>query len=159
MTHPDADNNPEQNPLHSVKPTASRPGDNDPLGPAVPSRPGTYDPLAVGTDPQTVPPCASCGGIVSNGVCGACGQMQGTGQPMQQPMASWTVEADYEWVEELDLELEDKTARSHFTPSAQRELIEENMGARARNYDKLNLDGTHYPASQDSNPFDDYFLW
>jgi phosphohistidine swiveling domain-containing protein len=134
---------------------SSRPGDNDPLGPAAPSRPGTYDPLA------TAQTCAGCGGSVLNGTCTQCGEVANS-DFVPQPtglIASWKVEADYEWVDELDLELEDKTARSHFTPSAQRELIEENMGARARNYEKLNLDGTHYPEDRDENPFDQFFLW
>lgn len=52
--------------------------------------------------------------------------------------------------------------RISVTPKRQRELIEENLGARARNFDKLVLDNTHYtfetvPAS--GSDIEDHYLW
>lgn len=56
-----------------------------------------------------------------------------------------------------------KVARRTFSPSEQRALIEENMEGRARNFDKLNLDGTHYQAKaklyESSGVMDEDFLW
>lgn len=51
-----------------------------------------------------------------------------------------------------------KEARKSFTPAQQRELINENMSGRARNFDKLNLEGTHYE-SQVKEEDDPFFLW
>jgi predicted RNA-binding Zn-ribbon protein involved in translation (DUF1610 family)/transposase-like protein len=51
------------------------------------------------------------------------------------------------------------------TPKRQKELIDENPTGRARNYDKLNLDGTHYQATYELIPrprddeIDSHFLW
>lgn len=50
-----------------------------------------------------------------------------------------------------------KLSRKAFTPGQQRDLINENLQGRARNFDRLNLDGTHYP-SQDTED-DPFFLW
>jgi hypothetical protein len=53
----------------------------------------------------------------------------------------------------------------HISPKRQKELINENMNARARNFEKLNLEGTHYVQSYElvPRPFDDelttHFLW
>jgi hypothetical protein len=54
-----------------------------------------------------------------------------------------------------------KVARRNFTATQQRELVNENLGARARNYDKLDLEGTHYPRGEsvDRDALDNYFLW
>lgn len=41
-------------------------------------------------------------------------------------------------------------ARKNFSAQEQRELIEENPKGRARNFDKLNLDGTHYQIKEES---------
>ena len=51
-----------------------------------------------------------------------------------------------------------REARKSFTPTQQRDLINENMGGRARNIDKLNLEGTHYE-SQVKEEDDPFFLW
>jgi len=48
-----------------------------------------------------------------------------------------------------------KEARKDFTHSEQKALIDENLEGRARNYDKLNLKGTHYELEQESS-FDDF---
>lgn len=48
----------------------------------------------------------------------------------------------------------EKEARKDYTHSEQKELIDENLEGRARNYEKLNLDGTHYELEQESS-FDD----
>jgi transposase-like protein len=51
-------------------------------------------------------------------------------------------------------------ARRNFSPKEQRELIDENLEARARNYDKLDLDGTHYQTRDVSySLIDRDFLW
>ncbi len=50
---------------------------------------------------------------------------------------------------------ESKEARKDFTHSEQKALINENLEGRARNYDKLNLKGTHYELEQESS-FDDF---
>ncbi len=50
---------------------------------------------------------------------------------------------------------ESKEARKDFTHSEQKALIDENLEGRARNYDKLNLKGTHYELEQESS-FDDF---
>lgn len=50
-------------------------------------------------------------------------------------------------------------ARRSFSPKEQRELVEENMEGRARNYDKLNLSGTHYEARDTHSLLDRDFLW
>lgn len=42
-----------------------------------------------------------------------------------------------------------KLARRNFTSKEQRELIEENPEGKARNFDKLNLEGTHYEIKYD----------
>lgn len=54
----------------------------------------------------------------------------------------------------------------HISPKRQKELINENMGGLARNFEKLNLDGTHYNAgpyglipSPTDDDLDQYFLW
>jgi len=54
-----------------------------------------------------------------------------------------------------------KEARKNYTATQQRELVNENLGARARNIDKLNLEGTHYPSSVDfdDDPLSTDFLW
>jgi hypothetical protein len=66
----------------------------------------------------------------------------------------------YESVEEAPIETEAgwKIARRNFSPSEQRDLIEENKDGRARNIDKLDLSGTHYETkhSYDEDP---NFLW
>jgi phosphohistidine swiveling domain-containing protein/predicted Zn-ribbon and HTH transcriptional regulator len=57
------------------------------------------------------------------------------------------------------------TRRISLTPKRQQELINENMNGRARNFDKLNLDGTHYVPFNDLIPstssdlIDDHFMW
>jgi 8-oxo-dGTP pyrophosphatase MutT (NUDIX family)/GNAT superfamily N-acetyltransferase len=43
-----------------------------------------------------------------------------------------------------------KTAMRDFSSSEQRELIEEGRGKRARNFDRLDIQGTHYSALQDA---------
>lgn len=48
-------------------------------------------------------------------------------------------------------------ARKNFTSDEQRELINENLDGRARNFDKLKLDGTHYQLKEES--YDPNFLW
>lgn len=51
-------------------------------------------------------------------------------------------------------------ARRSFSPKEQRDLVEENLDGRARNYDKLNLEGTHYEARETSfSIIDNDFLW
>ena len=51
------------------------------------------------------------------------------------------------------------------TPKRQKELINENMGGKARNYNKLNLEGTHYnmwelvEESSWDDPLQTHFLW
>lgn len=54
--------------------------------------------------------------------------------------------------------LSSKEARKNFTPAQQRDLVNENMDGRARNFDKLNLEGTHYE-SQVKDDDDPFFLW
>lgn len=49
-----------------------------------------------------------------------------------------------------------KEARKDYSYSEQKELIDENLDGRARNYDKLNLKGTQYELEQESS-LD--FLW
>jgi hypothetical protein len=49
-----------------------------------------------------------------------------------------------------------KIARKAFSPSEQRALVDEAKDSRARNFDKLDLDGTHY-VIKDDNDID--FLW
>jgi transposase-like protein/transcription elongation factor Elf1 len=52
------------------------------------------------------------------------------------------------------------TARRNFSPKEQRDLVDENLEARARNYDKLNLEGTHYQMRDTSfSLLDRDFLW
>lgn len=50
-----------------------------------------------------------------------------------------------------------KLARKNFTTKEQRDLIEENPDGRARNFDKLDLSGTHYEMKSASDDPD--FLW
>lgn len=53
----------------------------------------------------------------------------------------------------------------HISPKRQKELINEGIGSRARNFEKLNLDGTHYQSTYDLIPhasdddLADHFLW
>lgn len=55
---------------------------------------------------------------------------------------------------------EAKTARRSFTVHEQNELVNENLEGRARNYSKLNLEGTHYQQETDENPLlAEFFLW
>lgn len=56
------------------------------------------------------------------------------------------------------------TRKLTVTPKRQKELIEENTGARARNFDKLNLEGTHYTIWEPIDHFDgtsieDHFIF
>lgn len=44
-----------------------------------------------------------------------------------------------------------KEARKDFSHSEQKDLINENLEGRARNYDKLDLEGTHYELEQESS--------
>jgi transcription elongation factor Elf1 len=48
-----------------------------------------------------------------------------------------------------------RLARKNFSPSEQRELVEENIGGRARNFDKLDLSGTHYAINYSIESIDD----
>jgi ribosomal protein L37E len=54
-------------------------------------------------------------------------------------------------------------ARRSFSPKEQKDLIEENMDGRARNFDKLDLKGTHYETKDfaliDRGSLDLDFLW
>ena len=67
------------------------------------------------------------------------------GQPQgQQPQFPVQPRASVEF-------FESKAARKDFTHSEQKALIDENLEGRARNYDKLNLKGTHYEIDQESS--------
>jgi hypothetical protein len=52
----------------------------------------------------------------------------------------------------------EKNARKDFSYSEQKALIDENLDGRARNYDKLNLEGTHYEIEQEASVDDFDFL-
>jgi hypothetical protein len=53
-----------------------------------------------------------------------------------------------------------KVSRRNFSTREQDELINENPDGRARNFDKLDLDGTHYKVKEESYSFIDHdFLW
>jgi predicted nucleic acid-binding Zn-ribbon protein len=53
-----------------------------------------------------------------------------------------------------------KLARRNFSQKEQEDLINENPDGRARNFDRLNLEGTHYQIKEESfNILDQDFLW
>jgi phosphohistidine swiveling domain-containing protein/transcription elongation factor Elf1 len=53
-----------------------------------------------------------------------------------------------------------KEARRTFTIREQQDLINENLEGRARNFDKINLEGTHYRTEEDDAfSSNDLFLW
>jgi phosphohistidine swiveling domain-containing protein/Zn finger protein HypA/HybF involved in hydrogenase expression len=73
----------------------------------------------------------------------------------------------FEPYEDVSKEASTKEALRHIsvTPKRQQELINENMNGRARNFDKLNLDDTHYVPFHDLIPssigdeIDSHFMW
>jgi len=74
--------------------------------------------------------------------------------PYEQPKSVEQIE------ERLNTEGSWKLARRTFTPGEQRNLVDENKDGRARNYDKLNLEGTHYQITQESSDeMSNFFLW
>lgn len=94
--------------------------------------------------------CASCGTHFPEGdtVCQGCGTYVGEDLPVH---ASTDDETGPEWLMEGV-----HTAGARFTPTEQRDFIDEE--GVARNADKLNLQGTHYESRADSIA-DDQFLF
>lgn len=97
-----------------------------------------------GAGPSQMQPCPNCGQQTVNeeGICQNCGYVsrepRSTGPAM---LSKWQIVAKRDW-----------------SSTEQNELINENPTGLARNYDKLNLEGTHYVVrhSRDDDP---NFLW